>query len=182
MESEPTIDAKRVRIARSLRRILELTGPSVVATVSITQESTCAQTVSIMRERWEQIRWEVVPEMEGHTDELPAELTVRAECERIEYESDTVMIYECSDEVVGCDVEEWYPELEIGYYIVDAEFGEVLDHATELSTAIGYVVGYEKGRPERMPIPLFSRKHTPQLAETREELRVDYSTLGGSGE
>jgi len=76
-------------------------------------------------------------------------------------EGENIVIVECSDETVGCDVEEWYPNLEYGYYILDMEYREVVEFATDYNVARAFKIGYEKRRPET--VPLLVPKHRPQL-------------------
>lgn len=72
-------------------------------------------------------------------------------------------VYECSDEAVGCSVDEWYPELEYGYYIIDLEYREVLDHTTDEKVAFAYAAGYDKGGGRPTHVPLFKRSHESKL-------------------
>lgn len=67
-------------------------------------------------------------------------------------------VVEVTDESVGCDVEEWYPEFEVGYYAVDKEFRQILGHRESEAEARALALGYEHGRPDRKPVPLFDKQ------------------------
>jgi len=75
------------------------------------------------------------------------------------------IIHSC-DETLGESIDEWYPEFEVGYYIVDFSLHEVLDFTKDEQLAQAYQRGYEKGRYREAstgwPIP---QKHTPTLGE-----------------
>lgn len=98
-------------------------------------------------------------------DGLPCEFMVRRECELLGSHNGVAGVYECSDEAIGCSVEEWYPEFEIGYYIVDMEYGEMLDHTTDKKVAWAYSLGYDKGNNRSNHVPLLKQSHESQLSD-----------------
>lgn len=75
--------------------------------------------------------------------------------EKVSHGREFTAIYKWSDKTVGCSIEEWYPETDVGYYVVDSEFRTVLTHTDTKSGAFAYADGYERGRPDDAPIPLF---------------------------
>jgi hypothetical protein len=103
----------------------------------------------------------------SHEDELPDFIEVGAACRLLGHHGGTAAVYECSDEAVGCSVEEFYSELEYGYYIVDAEYNEVLDFTPNETVAWAYAAGYDKGDTRSEKVPLFKRSHEPTLADAQ---------------
>lgn len=97
--------------------------------------------------------------------ELPSYLEVEPECTMIGHNGGETAVFECSDDAVGCSVEEWYPELDEGYYILDMEYREVLDHTTDQKVAWAFAVGYERGAKRVDQVPLFNRKHEAELED-----------------
>lgn len=90
--------------------------------------------------------------------EYPAYVTLESAGEYLDLDTHHGGVIETTDESVGCDVEEWYPELEVGYYAVDKEFRQILGHRESESEARALALGYEYGRPDRKSVPLFDMK------------------------
>lgn len=74
---------------------------------------------------------------------------VTGQCEEVVHNDEQAGIYRCDEDIV-----EWYPELDVGYYVVDREFAEVKMHTESFEAALGFAEAFDQHRSKYDAVPL----------------------------